>query len=397
MRNSIQRSFLPFMILAMTQLACRLTQPAPAPTATFTASPLPATSTPVPSATASPTPTITLTPLPTATPTPHPLIEAGAPLPEYQEPIAYDNAFQVHALAEWRQQAITSMELSADGQRLAVGGAAQVDFYDLRTRLKQGTLPVEEGLVDFAISKDGRYLASASNAGTEQGGYTGSVSFWRLSDQERLFIYYLDRRGVSGVTFSPDGKIFVAGVTSPTYIDNNFIFWNSYTFEITRTMRTGGVLDLAFSPDGLAIASTPDRFAIRMWRLKDGQLLYELPTSFTGAVNCLTFSPDGSTLATGHYDGAIRLWDVPKGELKQEFSLEGVVESLAFSPDSTLLASGEGYRGFAIHIWDVTNGQRLQTLLGHTHAVDHLAFSPDGHLLVSASYDGTLRLWAVRP
>ncbi len=397
MNKIIQRSWLSFTILALIQLACNLPGVAPEPTPTSTATALPPTSTPVPSATASPTPTITLTPLPTPTATPHPLIDVGNLLPEFLDTIYFENAFQVHALAEWRQDAITSMELSQDGNRLSVGSAAAVHFYDLQTRLEESSLLVDDGLVDFAISADGRYLASASNAGTEQSGYTGSVSFWRLSDQTRLFIYYLDRRGVSGVTFSPDGKIFVAGVTSPEYIDNNFIFWNSFTFEITRTMRTGGVLDLAFSPDGQAIASTPDRFAIRMWRLRDGQLLYDLPTSFTGAVNTLAFSPDGSTLATGHYDGSIRLWDVNKGELKQEFIQRGVVESLAFSPDGSLLASGEGYHAFDIHLWDIATGQILRVLKGHTHAVDHLTFSPDGRLIVSGSYDGTLRLWAVRP
>jgi WD40 repeat protein len=35
------------------------------------------------------------------------------------------------------------------------------------------------------------------------------------------------------------------------------------------------------------------------------------------------------------------------------------------------------------------------TLKGHTDCVRSLAFSPDGKTLASASYDGTLKLWAV--
>jgi WD40 repeat protein len=212
-----------------------------------------------------------------------------------------------------------------------------------------------------------------------------------------LFVFYLDRRGVSDLTFSPNGKTFAAAVTSPNYIDNSFIFWNTLTWEITRTMRTGGVLDMAFSPDGRYIASTPDRFAIRLWEMRTNWYIYEIPTSFTGAVNCLAFSPDGRILATGHYDGFIRLWDVAKGELLLQLSTEGVVERLAFSPDGTLLASGESYRGFAIRLWDLSSGQSLRSLTGHSHAVDNLAFSPDGRLLASGSYDGSLHLWGVTP
>jgi WD40 repeat protein len=41
--------------------------------------------------------------------------------------------------------------------------------------------------------------------------------------------------------------------------------------------------------------------------------------------------------------------------------------------------------------------QMLRTLEGHAHGVDNLTFSPDGQVLVSASFDGAVRLWGVRP
>ena len=326
-----------------------------------------------------------------------PIAGVGTALPTNLLPITFDNASQVNALAEWHEEAVTHLDWSHGGETLAVGGEAKIDFYDAQTRSLQNTLGVDSGLVSFDLSPDGRYLASGSNSGSEQQGYTGSVSFWRLSDAERLFVFYLDRRGVSGLAFSPNGQTFAAAVTSKDYIDNGFVFWNTHTWEITRTMRTGGVLDMAFSPDGRYIASTPDRFAIRLWQMRYGVYVYELPTSFTGAVNCLAFSPDGKILATGHYDGFIRLWDVAKGQLLLQFTTNGVVESLAFNPDGTLLASGEGYTSYTINLWDVGSGQSLRALEGHTHAVDNLAFSPDGRLLASGSYDGTLRLWGVAP
>jgi len=400
MKDRHWRSIILALVLALVQLGCNLVQhlPPPAATPTLELPPTsPATATLVPSATATPTSTITPTPLPTSTPTPLPLAGLGTALPEFLEPININNITRVNPLALWSKEAVTELTWSPDSATLAVGGNAEVDFFDVRTLTRQRTLQVDEGLVSFDLTPDGRYLATGNNSGSERSGYTGSISFWRLSEEERLFIYYLDRRGVSGLSFSPNGKTFAAAVTSTEYIDNGFVFWNTATWEITRTLRTGGVLDMAFSPDGRYIASTPDRFAIRLWDMRYGYYIYELPTSFTGAVNALAFSPDGSTLATGHYDGQIRLWDVAKGELLQEFSTLGVVESLAFSPDGSLLASGEGYANNAIRLWDLVGGQNLRTLEGHTHAVDSLAFSPDGRLLASGSYDGSLRLWGVTP
>jgi WD40 repeat protein len=46
-------------------------------------------------------------------------------------------------------------------------------------------------------------------------------------------------------------------------------------------------------------------------------------------------------------------------------------------------------------LWDVAQLSILRILEGHSDAVTDLAFSPDGKLLVTASVDGTVILWAM--
>jgi DNA-binding beta-propeller fold protein YncE len=69
----------------------------------------------------------------------------------------------------------------------------------------------------------------------------------------------------------------------------------------------------------------------------------------------------------------------------------GVVESVAFSPDGHILASASD--DGTIRLWDTVTGRLVRTLMGHHGWIRSVAFSPDGHTLASGSTDGTIQLW----
>src|SRR5947207_1101610 len=73
-----------------------------------------------------------------------------------------------------------------------------------------------------------------------------------------------------------------------------------------------------------------------------------------GSVSCMAWSPDGLTLATGCEEGTVKLWNVSTGN--ERGILIGHTKNVAavsFSPDSSLLAS-------ASTKW--FSGSRMQTM-----------------------------------
>lgn len=118
--------------------------------------------------------------------------------------------------------------------------------------------------------------------------------------------------------------------------------------------------------------------------------------------SALAWSPDGKFLAIGDTEGVsiytrelefIRLLELPTKQMK----------TLAWSPNGSLIAAGGGNdigtfdpdepRQKAIYIWDTINWELLTRYDEHEGYVPSIAWSPDGSLIASGSWDRTIRIW----
>jgi WD40 repeat protein len=112
----------------------------------------------------------------------------------------------------------------------------------------------------------------------------------------------------------------------------------------------------------------------------------------TGGIAAVAVTRDGQRALTGGVeDGDVRLWDLSTGACLHVLDAGRRVEAVAMASDGTVGLSGGGDP--ALSVWDLLDGARLRSLIGHAAPVTAVAVSPDGRLGLSGSVDGTLRLW----
>jgi WD40 repeat protein len=173
---------------------------------------------------------------------------------------------------------------------------------------------------------------------------------------------------------------------------------------------------VTFSPDGRILALAGDDQIIRLCDAGTGRELAALH-GHKVRIRGLAFSPDGKRLASGGWTelgegteykelpGELKLWDVTTGQECVTFrsvanrTLPGSqglvfphVTALAFSPDGREIATAGRFPN-VVQLWDATTGAEGPALIGHESQVVSVAYSPDGKVLASGSWDRSVRVW----
>ena len=349
----------------------------------------------------------------------------------------------------------TSVSFSPDGKTIAAGNwDTTIKVWNHTGTLLQTLIGHSDRVTSVAFSPSGTAIVSASNDGTVKlwnratgilrstlkvpgvisasfmdedtlvsAGAEGKVKLWKLAGVAPATLAY--ETAVTSLSFSPDGYWLASAskrfeqapsilttIKNPrlnatgakAFVEGQLKVWSLDGKQIVFP-STGNFASVQFNPDRkrhlLASAENSlDRKGqwvhsqITLWSL-DGKKLNRLETD--GEVSDLSFSPNGQQLAiaenirsdVAQQQGKVKLWNLDSHMSKLLFVGNDNVNSVSINADGMIATASDDS---TIKLWQ-QNGQLLNTLKGHTNAINHVSFSPDGQTIASASTDTTIRLW----
>ncbi len=277
---------------------------------------------------------------------------------------------------------VFAVAFSPDGRTALTGsGDNRAQLWDVATGRRSGPpLEHQAAVRALAFSPDSKLALTA-------GSHDKTARLWDVATGKPKGPPLQHQAVIDAVAFSPDGRVVLTGSG-----DHTARLW-----DVATGKPAGGPLKhqaeaipVAFSPDGRLVLTAAGRVA-QLWEVATGRAKGP-PLRHLDTISSAAFSPDGRTVVTAGMDTTARLWNVATGQplhgpLKHPWSIWAV----GFGPDGRTVWTGGA---FGAARWDVRTGRSLgRPLWLPYHNVRSLDLSRDGRILLTGTFEGPPFLW----
>lgn len=171
--------------------------------------------------------------------------------------------------------------------------------------------------------------------------------------------------------------------------------WQSESYILKQQGHFDSINALCYSPDGSRAVTASDDGKIKVWDLHSGFCLFTF-SEHSSAVTAVEFAKKGQVLFSAAQDGTVRAWDLIRFRNFRTFTAPQRVQfsCMAVDPSGEVVVAGT-HDEFEIYVWSVQTGALLDSLAGHEGPISCLQFGSENSVLVSSSWDKTIRVWSI--
>ncbi|MCL7029680.1 hypothetical protein MKW94_028453 [Papaver nudicaule] len=219
------------------------------------------------------------------------------------------------------------------------------------------------------------------------------IRLWDVNSGECLQVY--EKSGLNFVScgWHPDGNRIFTGL-----IDKSICMWDldGKELECWKGQRTLKISDIAVTSDGEKIITMCRETSIL---ILDRVAKVEKLIEEDQVVTSFSLSRDNKYLLVDLFNQEVHLWSL-EGDCKLISKYKGhkrsrfVIRSCFGGFEQGFIASGS--EDSQVYIWHRGTGELLESLPGHSGAVNCVSWNPrNPHMLASASDDRTIRIWGL--
>jgi WD40 repeat protein/DNA-binding SARP family transcriptional activator/energy-coupling factor transporter ATP-binding protein EcfA2 len=273
-------------------------------------------------------------------------------------------------------QQMLSVRFRRDGRRLVTSGLdGIVRIFDVRGGPVLDELKGHHGVARGAVYLPGGQVVSTADDGV--------VRRWAPSDSAIL------RGSFVNVSFSPDGRRILTGGA-----DGRARVYDRVTGARVATIGPRGARAMArYSADGTRIVIASRDGSVRVADLRSGTSRVVVAPDPQSPKTAADLDPDATRVASGGDDPTTTVQ--PLNGHGRTVVLKGAhhngLSDLHFSRDGreVVTASLDG----TARIWNLATARVERTLAGHGATVTTAVYSTDDRRIVTAGADGTVRIW----